>query len=325
MEFGFAVPSIGPFTDPAALGDIVDAGEELGYADVWFGDHVVVPAYATELTDPAWLDPVVVSCLGLGRTSRIRFGTDVLVAPYRHPALVAKMVATAHHLTGGRLILATGIGYLRGEFDILGVDHRARGSITDEHLEILALLWGGDGPVRYDGTHFRFADAVFGPRPATPIPLWVGGNAPAARRRAARLGNGWHPLFPTPEDYARGRAEIEAARGGVAGPFTYSYSCGITTVLDEHPGRYVADTWASREGVPSDFGYAPPLPVTADGRLRFVGTPDHIAADVADYTAAGVEHITLRFSYGEPGADIKQFIRQLERFAAEVASRSGTT
>lgn len=322
MEFGFVIPAFGEFSSPHTMLALVELGESLGYGDVWFGDHVVVPGYAAGITDPGWLDPVTACCFALARTSRIRAGIEVLVAPYRHPALVAKMLATADHLSQGRMIPVVGVGYLRGEFAILGADHRTRGAVTDEHLEVLRLLWDGDGPVAHHGEHFDFDDAAFGPRTVQrPMPLWVGGNAPAARRRAARFGTGWHPLFPTPEQYAAGRTEILALREGTTEPFRFSYTCGITTVLDTTPDAYVAETWAEQEGVPEDFAYAPPLPVTGSGRLRFVGTPDDIADDIADYAAAGVDHITLRFSYGGPDASVDDFASQLRRFATDVAPR----
>jgi probable F420-dependent oxidoreductase len=326
MEFGFVIPAFGTFADPAVMADLVVLGEELGFAHVWFGDHVVVPSYAAKLTDPGWLDPLTCCSMGLARTSRIRFGTDVVVASYRHPALVAKMVATADHLSGGRMILGVGIGYLRGEFEILGASHAERAAVTDEHLEVLRLLWESDGAVvEHDGDHFPFRDAVFGPAPhQRPMPLWVGGNAPAALRRAATRGTGWHPLFPTPQQYAAGRAEIERLRGTTAEPFTYSYSCGVTTLLDHTPAAHVAETWAEQEGVPDDFQYAPPLPLADDGRLRFVGTPDDVASDIAEYAAVGVQHMALRFSYGGPDASIPDFVEQLRWFAGDVAPRFTT-
>ena len=89
-SFGYVIPSVGPFTEPAAFADLVQAGEELRYADVWFGDHVVVPSYATGLTRPDWIDPLTACAFVLGRTTTLRAGTDVLVAPYRHPALAGQ-------------------------------------------------------------------------------------------------------------------------------------------------------------------------------------------------------------------------------------------
>ncbi|HVX21217.1 MAG TPA: TIGR03619 family F420-dependent LLM class oxidoreductase [Acidimicrobiales bacterium] len=328
-SFGYVIPSFGPFVDPAAFTDLVQAGEDLGFADVWFGDHVVVPHYAAGLIHPDWVDPLAACLAGMGKGSRLRFGTDVLVGPYRHPALVAKMVASGIRLTGGRMVLGVGVGYLRGEFDILGADHRNRGAVTDEFLDVLRALWAGSGTVGYHGDHVTFDDAVFGPTPSEPVPVWVGGNNPRARRRAATRGDGWHPLFPTPEGYAEGRRDILAHReeaghhddGPDGRPFTFSYSCAVTAVLDALPADYRMGTWDEVPDIPADFSYSPPVPAAPDGRPRFVGTPDLVAADVAAYVAAGVDHFTLRFANGSPDVGVADLLSQMGRFADEVAPR----
>jgi probable F420-dependent oxidoreductase len=314
MELGVAFPCIGEYAAPGVAAGLVALCEELGYADVWFGDHVLVPSYAAAFTSPEWLDPLASCFVHLARTSRIRVGTDVLVAPYRHPAVVAKLAASADVLTGGRLTLGFGVGYLRGEFDALGASYDERGAQTDEHLAAMKALWESGGrPVSFAGRWVRFDDVVFGPEPVqSPVPLWVGGNVPAAHARAATYGTGWHPLFPTPEAYAAGRARIVELRGGADG-FTFSMSAAITRVL-EGDEAFVVSTWGDDAEVPADFGYAPPVPV-ADGRARFVGTLDQIAEDVATYEAAGVEHLVLRFAHGGPDVPPAAMAEQLRRFA----------
>jgi alkanesulfonate monooxygenase SsuD/methylene tetrahydromethanopterin reductase-like flavin-dependent oxidoreductase (luciferase family) len=147
------------------------------------------------------------------------------------------------------------------------------------------------------------------------MPLWVGGHVPAAHRRAARFGTGWHPLFPTPESYAEGRRRIIEQRGS-ADRFTFSMSSAITRVLADGEVFQVA-TWADDVEVPPDFGYAPPVP-SVDGRSRFVGTLEQIADDVAAYEAVGVEHLVLRFAHGGPDVPPTMVHEQLERFAALV-------
>jgi probable F420-dependent oxidoreductase len=315
LRFGVALPCIGAYAEPGVAAEIVEHCEALGYESVWFGDHVLVPSYARAFTSPEWLDPLASCLVHLARTSGIRVGTDVLVAPYRHPAVVAKLATTADVLTGGRLTLGFGVGYLRGEFDALGASYDERGAQTDEHLAALRALWasGGD-PVSFDGRWVRFEDVCFGPQPVQdPMPLWVGGNVPAAHRRAARFGTGWHPLFPTPESYAEGRARILDVRGSADG-FTFSMSAAITRVLADGEVLEVT-TWADDAEIPPDFGYAPPVP-TAGDRPRFVGTLDQIAADVADYEAVGVEHLVLRFAHGGPDVTPDLMHEQLERFTA---------
>jgi len=328
VRFGVAFPCIGAYADAQVASELVGLAEDLGYDDVWFGDHVLVPAYAAAFTAPEWLDPLASCIVHLARTTRLRVGTDVLVAPYRHPAVVAKLAASADLLTGGRLTLGFGVGYLRGEFTAVGAPPYAeRGAATDEYLSALRLLWASGGePVSFAGRYVSFDDVCFGPTPVQdPMPLWVGGNAPAALRRAATHGTGWHPLFPTPEAYAQGRQTILGLRGGADG-FTFSLSCALTRLLEDGE-TFQPATWADSADVPDDFGYAPPVPLADDRRPRFVGTPSEVVDDVRAYAAAGVEHVTLRFSHGDPGSPPAVMADQMRRFAHAVlpVARSAPT
>jgi probable F420-dependent oxidoreductase len=321
------VPSVGEFADPLVDADLLQQIEELGFDSVWFGDHVVVPDYASALMSEDWLEPISRCLIGLGRTSTLRFGTEVLVAPYRNPVLVAKMLATADALSGGRLTPAFGVGYLRGEFEALGSPpYDERGAVTDEYLDVIRTLWASDGPTSFEGTYVSFDDVLFGPRPSQDaMPMWVGGNAHAALRRAARLGTGWHPLFPTAEQYRAARSRILSLRAAdpdtADRPFTFSYSCGTTKLLDRPTGPYVTGNWSDLGDVPEDFSYAPPLPTDETGRPHFMGTPDQVGDDIERYVAAGVEHFVLRFATGGPETTPSQMSRQLVDFAREVAPR----
>jgi len=128
-------------------------------------------------------------------------------------------------------------------------------------------------------------------------------------------------LFPTPDGYRRGRDTITALRDP-SRPFTFSMSLATTKVL--LPGDTFAPTsWAEAADVPEDFGYAPDIPLTGDGRIRFVGDPDQVAADVAEYLEAGVEQFTLRFSAGGHDITVAHYLDQLARFAHEVMVRFG--
>jgi alkanesulfonate monooxygenase SsuD/methylene tetrahydromethanopterin reductase-like flavin-dependent oxidoreductase (luciferase family) len=241
--------------------------------------------------------------------------------PYRSPLLVAKMAATADALSGGRLVLGVGVGYLKGEFRALGADYERRGDVTDEYLEAMRALWAGAGvPTSFHGEFVRFDDVCVGPPTTTGrVSVWVGGNAPAALRRAAVLGDGWHPLFPSPDGYRQGRDAIVAMRTAPE-PFTFSVSLATTKVLASG-STYTPQAWADVAGVPDDFGYAPPVPTTDDGRVRFVGNPDQLTTDVAEYMAAGVEHFTLRFSAGGDDVTVADYLDQLTRFAQDVMAR----
>lgn len=296
MRFGFAVPSYGPHADGRQVRDLLVAGDELGFDSAWFPDHVAVPDYARDVNlAPPFLEPLATCAWGLGITKRLRMGTDVLVASYRHPLLVAAVTGTLGRLAGDRLVLGVGIGYLRGEFEVLGATpYERRAEATDEFLRALR-----SEPEGYS--------VVSSPEP---IPVWVGGNAATAQRRAALLGDGWHPLWMPDDRYAEARRHILGLRAseGLTGPFTFSYSCGATQLLTRSPASWSPP--APRPPRGSEFRYAPQAWVDANDRPRFVGTPDQLISDFRLLEKAGVDQVTLRFGSTKVG--------DLERFAAEV-------
>jgi alkanesulfonate monooxygenase SsuD/methylene tetrahydromethanopterin reductase-like flavin-dependent oxidoreductase (luciferase family) len=210
-----------------------------------------------------------------------------------------------------------------GEFEALAAPPYAeRGAVTDEYLRVLHTLWESDGSLGFAGNYVELHDVQFAPPPRQqPFPVWVGGNGPAAYRRAARYGTGWHPLFPTVDAYRAGRDAIETRRAaeGSTGPFTWSYSCPHTHVVtDGDAGAAHSATYADLGEVPDEYHYAPELPTAPDGRSRFVGTPEQLVADVAAYVEAGVEHFALRFWAGTPGVTPEEVIDQMRRFADDV-------
>jgi alkanesulfonate monooxygenase SsuD/methylene tetrahydromethanopterin reductase-like flavin-dependent oxidoreductase (luciferase family) len=295
MRFGFAIPAYGRWIDRSALLALIEAGDELGYESIWLPDHIAVPDYGKEyLLEPPFLEPMAACGWGLGHTGRIRFGTDVLVAPYRHPLQVAAMAGTLDRLEPGRFILGVGIGYLRGEFEVLGAGpYDRRAGATEDFLRV-----------------FRNPPEGFSVMPSGGVPLWVGGNSPRAQRRAALLGDGWHPLWMPAEKYAAARELILDVRAdaGLPPDFTFSFSCGATKVLDRDP-----HDWPSPRGrapLGTEFSYAPAEAVGDDNRPRFVGTPDQLVGDLGLLSGAGVDHVTLRFASTD--------ISQLERFASDV-------
>ena len=133
-----------------------------------------------------------------GATDKIRLGVSVLVVPYRPAVLTAKQVATIQELSGERMILGVGVGWMKPEFAATGAEFRKRGAITDETLSVIHHLFSADVPGAYDGPLVKFPSFVFLPRPKRP-PIWVGGNGPAAMNRALKFGDGWHPMLPAPE------------------------------------------------------------------------------------------------------------------------------
>ena len=326
MRFGVCVPTYDQYGDREVLARLIGEAERLGYDSIWFGDHIVVPGYATAMTDPHWYEAITTAAVGIGLTSRLRFGTDVLVTPNRNPLLLAKMAATASELSGGRLILGMGIGYLKGEFEALGSPpYERRGAVTDKYLRIIRLLFRTDDPLSFKGEWHAFDDVRFGPLPASPPPILVGGNHARALERAALLGDGWHPLFCDPAEYARGRTAIAEMREGAGltdEPFTLSYSCPRTRLL--MPGEAPpVESYGTGER-PAEYAYIPTIGRAADGRQHFIATADQMIEDIAAYQAAGVEQMVLRFALAwDPDINPDRMIEQWQAFAEQVAPAFG--
>ena len=172
-----------PFADVGAYWRWVDMAEAEGVDSLWQTDRIVS-------REPI-LECITTMAALAGRTRRIKFGMNVASVGLRDPLLLAKQCATIDVLSQGRLLPAFGVGNVRGpEWAALGLDHKRAAASTDEALLLLRRLWS-EPSVDFEGTHFRWKGASISPRPVNPdIPLWVGGNSPAAIRRTARYGTG---------------------------------------------------------------------------------------------------------------------------------------
>jgi len=171
------VPNFGPGTDPGVLLAWAETVEGLGYDLLMVSDHVAVTADVAVQYPAPFYEPFTALSWLAGVTTRVRLGTTVLILPYRHPLLVARMAANLNDLSGGRLVLGVGVGWAREEFAALGVPFHRRGELTDSALTAIQAAWADESDYR-------------GGR----VPIWVGGNSDAAIRRAVRFGDAWHPL-----------------------------------------------------------------------------------------------------------------------------------
>jgi probable F420-dependent oxidoreductase len=196
VEYPIGSPGYDPrFLDPVTMTRFVSRVEELGYDAVAFTEH---PAPSKKWLDGgghASLDPLTALAYVAATTSRIRLMTYLLVLPYRNPLLAAKQVATADLLSGGRLTVVAGAGYLRSEFAALGVDFDERNELFDEALDVLRTLWTRDS-YEHDGRHFKAVGQVSVPGPVQRPhpPIWIGGNSTRARQRVATVAQGWAGL-----------------------------------------------------------------------------------------------------------------------------------
>jgi probable F420-dependent oxidoreductase len=221
------------FTAPNQLVEIARGAEAAGFEGVLLSEHLFVPdAYAAHYpysesgkpdfdAQSPFPDPWVTMTAMAAATSRLRFATMVYILPLRHPLEVAKLVGTASIFSDGRAVLGAGAGWMREEFEVLGVDFATRGKRFDECIEILRQIWRG-GMAEYHGEIFSFDRLQMSPAPPQPIPIYIGGASKPALRRAARLGDGWLGAGNTPEQAEEILVELRRLReevGRIEEPF----------------------------------------------------------------------------------------------------------
>ncbi|HZQ38442.1 MAG TPA: LLM class F420-dependent oxidoreductase [Dehalococcoidia bacterium] len=297
MKLGITIGNFGQFGKAGDAADqvrVAVAAEQLGFDSVWVHDHIVMPAEIDSrypynesgVAGFAWrqeiYDPLAMLGAVAAATQRVEIGTSVLIVPYRNPLVLAKMLATIDQIAQGRLRLGVGVGWMREEFEALGIGdwYPVRGRVTDEWLAICKTLWSSDGPVSFSGRFASFEAAGFRPQPVRGhIPLWVGGWGEVAARRVARLGDGYQTITSTPvmvaEQVQRVGAELER-RGRTLAEIEVSMLAGIRLGGDLQPG----------------------VPVS--------GTADQVIGRLREYEAAGLHHLIampIRAGAGRPTPD----------------------
>jgi probable F420-dependent oxidoreductase len=203
--------------EPASITRFAVAAERLGFDAIAFTEH---PAPSQKWVDSGGhdtFDPSTVLAYCAAVTTRLRLIPYAVVLPYRNPFLVAKQLATLDRLSGGRAVLAAAVGYLRSEFAALGVEFDERNALFDEAVDVISQAWTQRG-ISYAGRHFTALAQSQLPMPERAIPIWIAGNAPRARQRAAEYGAGWAPVQYHPAQAATTRtvplettAELAAA------------------------------------------------------------------------------------------------------------------
>ena len=230
ISVGLHVPHFGPLAEPDVMASTVELAEELEFGTAWVSDHIAIPVDFTtpypytatgRIGLPAeapFFDPFVALAFAAGRTERIRLGISALVLPYRHPLLAAKLIGSVDAISGGRLRVVVGIGWLREEFDALGIEFTARGRITDEHVDAIGALLSG-GQASFAGDTVRFEEMGMRPAPVQqPFPLIVGGHSRLALRRALRVGHGWQATPEQPSEVSAMVARLREEAGGTLPP-----------------------------------------------------------------------------------------------------------
>ena len=228
MNFGFSAPTRGPQSTPEALAKLVAHGEALGFGIVSVSDHVVMPRTANSTYpysedgsfrgDAECMEQLTLHAYLAAMTTKLRLLTAVMVVPHRPPVLTAKVLATVDVLSGGRLIVGCGAGWLREEFEaIQALDFDRRGAVTNEYIRAFKELWTSDDPT-FEGEFCSFSNLHFEPKPLQKPhpPVWTGGESPAALRRAGRLADRWfphrhEPHLPRPHARAAGRIPLASS------------------------------------------------------------------------------------------------------------------
>jgi probable F420-dependent oxidoreductase len=202
MQLGIHLPHAGEQATPERIRRAAIRAEEMGLADVWVSEHIIVPR-ASFPRSPLFYDPVLSLTWAAAVTKRVRLGTSVLVLPMRHPLPLAKELATLQNFSEGRLILGAGVGWLEAEFAALGVPFAERGRRLDEGLAMMKAVWTQD-PVTFAAKYIpaQITDMTMTPLPVAPIPIWFGARSEPAYRRTVRIGNGWHGSQMSPQEAA---------------------------------------------------------------------------------------------------------------------------
>ncbi|HET8997079.1 MAG TPA: TIGR03619 family F420-dependent LLM class oxidoreductase [Acetobacteraceae bacterium] len=315
MQIGFNLPISGPMAQPATMARMAREGEGLGFDYLTLTDHLVVPDMRTpgypysesgefyqpdpghrheQLTAAAWI---------AAQTQQIRLVLAVMVVPHRPAVLAAKMLATVDVLSGGRLVVGIGAGWLKAEFDAaVTTPFAERGAVTDAYLDAFRMLWTEPHP-RIDGRYVTMQGLLFEPKPVQKPypPIWVGGESGPSMRRAARIGDAWYPIGSNNKHLLDTLPRLEA---------------GIARFR-----RMVAEAGRdpARPGVVYRVKrFAFDAPPASDGNRRlFSGTIDQVVEDVHALRALGVTG--LDFDFEQTEAD--KALAAMRRFSDTVLPR----
>jgi len=296
LDFGAILPQWSGQAHAEGFERTARAAEAAGLDAVWGGDHVVFPADIPEgaadwaAVDTPTYDVFTVMGYLANATEDVRLGTNIAVAPIRHPAHLAKLALSLSALSGGRFDLGVAVGWLDGEFELLDVPFEERGSRTDEFLDFFRGVLA-DPELPFEGPHHSMDRAGYYPRPDGDLRVWVGGTAGASVRRAGQYGDGWTIGNFSPAELAEQRDRLESAWADFDRDGEPRLSHTHDVYVTEHPGEETPDT---------------------DSPL--VGRPADVAQSVAAYAAAGATQVNLRLR----GLSVEERVEQIHRFGDEV-------
>lgn len=330
MRFGVGLPTCTagmmyptPFASAEEVVDVAIEAERLGYFEVAGNDHISTQRYVRESypTPPDFFEPLVVYAYVAARTTTLRLMTGILVLPMRQPVLLAKQLATLDHLSGGRVILGTGVGAYREELEASQPRMRGvnRGRLMGESLAALRVLFS-ERVASFKGEYVEFDDVEMFPKPIQdPLPIYPGGNADASLRRAAKWGQGWLPAGIGPETIAEKRETLlryaeEEGRDGTA----ISVAPQVMVRLGDTHEQAEAEFKESQlyhhlvtlqQSTLKDF--------SADTFVaaNLVGTADEVIEKVAAFADAGADHLCGMYFAANSLEDMRD---QMRLFARDV-------
>ena len=284
---------------PADYQLVARTADDLGFDAIVIPEHIVLPTSLEAAMGAHWPHAWTVMAFVAGATTRIRVNSSVTVLPYHHPVVLAKAVATLDVLSGGRVMLAIGVGHAEGEFEALGVPYHERGRLTDEYLEVMKLLWS-DAEARFEGRYISFKDVVFEPKPIQRPhpPIWIGGNSPAALRRAARHGQGWMPWLITADELPACLDTLRAEPGFAAKEATFDIDLPVAPLrVSEEDHR--------------------PLAGSDDGTAVNPTSTQEVVDAIGHLTELGVTWTSIP-APGPPAASLSAYLEQLTWAAEDV-------
>lgn len=304
MQYGVHLPHLGRQADGPNLTRFAKEADRLGFHSGWVSDHIAWPEhieskypYTANGEFPAplnvpWLDPLGTLIYVAGQTENLRLGMTVLILGYRPPMLTAKLLSTLDVLSNGRTILGAGVGWMREEFEVIGMPFDHRGARADEQLEIFDTLFTQPWP-SYQGKFYSFPGVGFSPKPPQGhIPVWVGGDSEAAFKRTAKYGDAFHAAFTPHEPLALHWARVRQ--------------------LCEERGRN-----------PNELGFSVRVyldfDANSDPAKALVGSPEQMLEQVERYRAMGVTHILLDIL---ARGGVQGRLEAMQRFAAEVMPKT---
>jgi probable F420-dependent oxidoreductase len=314
MQFGISAPFRGPLATPEDIRTIAEAADRLGFHYLTVSDHIICPRSIdakypySESGEFPWTADGVGDCMEqftlmawlAAATKKVRLLTSVAVIPHRNPLFMAKSIATMDVLSGGRISIGCGTGWMREEFEALGIEpFEKRGAVTNEYIAAMKALWTLENP-SFSGEFANFSNLIFAPKPVQKPhpPLWIGGESGPAMRRVAAYGDVWYPFASNPKfrlaipDAYRERAARVKQAVAEAGRDPSAVTLAYNSPLHLESERQMAD----------------------GGRMPMTGSASDRVADIQAFADAGMQIMIVNLTAN----DRSQMLDRMETFAGDV-------